>query len=221
MAWAMREPGSFGPFFPNGELQEWEDRLKGRFQEMPPPEKARFGGDALDYLHHVAQKFRGGRGIVEDDEKPAELRTEKTYKELGDLMMIVDGLLVVSEPFKDIVEATEPGAHQFWPMRFVAPRDKPYDATLFAMVIGTRLDSFSESESDPASFTMMDGYPLADYANPKRVSGLALSKSEIGDRHLWRESRLYGLDIFLSDALMARLRERNMKLPKMFQVKEI
>ena len=221
MAWAMREPGSFGAFFPNGDLEEWEDRLKRRFDEMSPSEKAQYGGDAPGYLYHVAQKFRSGRGMLEDEEKPAELKTDRTYKDLGDLMMVVDGLLVVSEAFKDVVDAMEPGVHQFWPMRFVAPWGKPYDDTLFGMVIGSRLDSFSETDSDPASFTMTDGYPLAEYSNPKKVSGLALSRSEIGGRHLWRESRLYGLDIFFSEDLVAKLTERKMKLPKMFQVREV
>jgi hypothetical protein len=187
---------------------------------MSPSEKAQCGSDAPGYLYHVAQKFRSGRGMLEDDEKPAELKTDRTYKDLGDLMMVVDGLLVVSEAFKDVVDAMERGVHQFWPMWFVAPRGKPYDATLFGF-IGARLDSFSETDSDPGSFTMTDGYPLAEYSNPKKVSGLALLKSEIGGRHLWRESRLYGLDIFFSEDLVAKLTERKMKLPKMFQVREV
>lgn len=221
MAWAMREPGSFGSFFPNGDLEEWEGRIEQNFLAMSPSEKAKFGDHVTNYLYHVARKFRGGHGLVEDDEKPAELKTDKTYKDLGDLMMIVDGLLVVSDAFKAVVEGVEPGVHQFWPMRFVTPRGKHYDATLFAMVIGTRLDSFSEGESDPASFSVTDGYPLAEYSKPKKLSGLALQESEIGGRHLWRETRLYGLDVFFSDALVGILTEQEMKLPKMQQVREV
>ena len=184
MAWAMREPGSFGAFFPNGDFTEWEDCLKRRFQEMSPSEKEQYGGDAPGYLYHVARKFRSGRGRLEDDEKPAELKTDRTYKDLGDLMMVVDGLLVVSEAFRDVADAMEPGALQFWPMAGVTPRGKPVEDRLFGMVIGARLDSFSETDSDPVSFTMTDGYPLAEYSNPKKVSGIALLKSEIGGRHL-------------------------------------
>jgi len=103
----------------------------------------------------------------------------------------------------------------------VTPKGKPYDARLFALVIGTRLDSFSGSESDPSPFTMTDGYPLVEYNNPGKLSGLALSKPEIGGRQLWRESRFHGLETFRSEDLVATRTEPRMMPPRMFRRTEV
>jgi hypothetical protein len=134
MVWAMFEPDGIGDYFPYSDYFVWRERLEAYWrQEMPEEEKQRIhAGHASRYTSYVSGKFCreiGSRDIFDIEltpllpqEYPTEFRTEKAQQSLASLIMLPNGLLVVDQALKSLIEGLEPGVHQFWKMQITSPK---------------------------------------------------------------------------------------------------
>jgi hypothetical protein len=96
-----------------------------------------------------------------------------------------------------------------------------YPRQVYGLVIRQFLDSFDVDASKPTAWRESKGLYYADKQNQKSASGLALSKAAVGSAHLWREKRLKSPAVFLSDALMASIRDAGLIVPEFFNLRMI
>ncbi|BDG75096.1 imm11 family protein [Roseomonas fluvialis] len=151
---------------------------------------------------------------------PADVRIEfwlKTnHRTLADVLPVV-GSWGCSAEFRDIVEAFEPGLHQFFPITLRRPSGKPI----------LRLDG---REVGPGQYFIMNPLQQIEALLPEHcvapwgerrktvrgvmpdVDDLCVSRAAIEGRHLWLNKPYIGSGlIFISDALGAALREKGLK----------
>lgn len=223
MAWTIIETCNFGKFFPNASLDEWRERMAARLEnEMTEEERAEFEGRAANYCLWISEKFRDCKGFLEEHEQPHVLTTERYEKTLGDFLISENGIRIVSAAFKSAVESVEPGVHQFWPMTVESTRGKVTPGTFFGMIVGQQRASFSQAESDPASFNPYSSPGgLKPPKNKKIIRGVALESAAIGDAHMWLEKELWSLGVVISDTLHAILEQQGLCLPKVYEMREI
>ena len=110
--------------------------------------------------------------------------------------------------------------HQFWPITISMPREKTFPEPYYGMRIGQFLESFCPEQSAENSFEQRKTHYYSSDTKEK-TSGLAFSSAEIGARHLWREKKLSIPNIFMSDALQAKIAAKGLQLPKHFQAKVV
>lgn len=237
MVWGLEEPTGSGMCFPDGGYPGWKDRLEVYFRtEMPEEEKTRIGARfPQDYIAHVARKFEAEVGstyysdkdIVLDPllprECPDEFRTVRTMKELG--AMIYGYGVYVSEPLKDIIEALEPGAHFYWPIRMTGPKGVEYPVRYFGMQVRRFFASFRPELSEPGSWNKAPNTMTPMYttrANSKAFyAGLAISEAEVAGAYIWRERHLYQPNLLISDTLQAEIKKAGLKVWKHYRMKSV
>jgi hypothetical protein len=239
MVWGMALPGSFGPFFPNGDYVGWHDDLKNYFKnEMPNEEKALFVENGWFYASYAMSKFAHDPGKqmpdyppftpIEPHEAPNRFVLQKKYLSLGSLINTESRILAVDEPLKDIIERFEPGVHSFFPLEISMPYRENYQTyfenypkQFFILAIGQYIDSFSPEQSDPGVWKEMRPGHFQYVDDEKSMSGLALSKHAFGSAHLWRERRMAIPLICFSDQMMAEITAAGLRLPKRYRLKEL
>lgn len=108
------------------------------------------------------------------------------------------GGLIVNEKFKDIVEAFEPGVHQFFPIQI--EQGGKVIAERFIFFICNRLDTLAKDQCVPPVGPDAQYRPIHD-GNDRRVYDTA----KIGGHHAWcdRFSRGTMVSNALFDALFA------------------
>jgi len=116
----------------------------------------------------------------------------------------VDGMwgggLLVTDKFKEIVEAFEPDVHQFFPLRI--EQGGKLVAERFIFYICNRLDTLAKDRCQPAVAAGERYMPAYD-GNDKRV----YDSSKIGAHHAWRDRFSGGT--MVSNELLAALAEQN------------
>lgn len=236
MVWGMREPNRFGEFFPDAGFVGWREGLREWFEtEASESERARYNNRDATYIHNVAEKFTSEIGVTRLNGSPAltpliprefpdTLKSEKSYKSLGDLIMVDAGLLVVSSGMRDIIESLESNIHIFWPIRILMPKGVEFPKSFYAMVVGQFLDSFRPNASDPEFYREVSSGSL--YSGKKHdkkdcLSRLAMAREAFDGAHLWRERRLYSPNIFLSDELQGAIKQAGLRIPKHYHMREV
>ncbi|MGF1552583.1 MAG: hypothetical protein ACFBWO_08800 [Paracoccaceae bacterium] len=122
MAWALRGPSTFGQFFPEGDYLGYRDLLESEFDKLPPVEKEKYNNRFVSYKRAISEKFAINRGRLMEFEQPKVFHMEAAYKNLASLIMPTNRLFAVDEALKGIVEALEPGIHQFWKLEIQKKR---------------------------------------------------------------------------------------------------
>lgn len=101
-------------------------------------------------------------------------------------------LKFVSDRFKSVVEALEPGVHQFIPFQIVGPK-KAVLADMWLMVVCNRIDSVDREHTtlilDRGTIWMQyQEVPREEWPpnfNPHRAPRFVFNLNQIGDHHLW------------------------------------
>lgn len=127
-------------------------------------------------------------------------------------------LLNVSKRARDLIEAVEPGVHQFLPVTYVDVDGKFLEDRFFLMV-GNRLDSIDRKHTTmvlsngrmwiPAIDLVRMNKPLPPGADPNVPAKFVFSREQIGGRHLWMDKHM-SAGPWLSDELAERLIETGM-----------
>jgi hypothetical protein len=107
-------------------------------------------------------------------------------------------MLMVSPAFKAIVEAIEPGIHQFIPVRYIGTH-KVHLADMWFMVICNRIDGIDAEHSN------MYKHPNLGWSYG--AGRLVFNNAQIGNVHLWRDKFvLPAAVIFISNVLAEAFR---------------
>lgn len=217
-------PASFGDYFPDGDYVGWDEALKKHYaNNMSAEEKTALGMEERILYSQFSSKFIKDYGQVKLVECPAEFRTEKKYKTLGSLIQLTSRLLAVNDALKTVIEKFEPDVHQFFPLRISMPRGEAYPKPYYVLVIRQFLNSFSVEDSAEGSLREgtgpSKGYYTPFIASKKYFNGIAVSHDVIGDTHLWREQKLRGFDLFLSDGMQVEIKRLGLRVPKHYKLK--
>ena len=175
----------------------------------------------------IHRKFSFGFHAVPFE--PAELMTEfwllSKQTVLGDVLP-VRGCWGCSAEFKDLVEALEPGVHQFFPITIRRPDGKAI----------LRTDG---REVGPGQYFILNALQAVDALLPEHCIGLrgakrqklselsrnddlCVSRSAVAGRRLWiNEPFFVSGGYFISESLGAALRQRNWKGFQFRKVREI
>lgn len=231
MVWGIKMPSGNGKFSPEGDHGTWKEDIQNYFeQEMSISERANFENWHVDYRKSISRRFIEQGDPIKLHQWPSEFRLAKTYSDLGSLIEFHNGLLGVDQTLKDMIEELECSLHQFSPIKITMPNGVEYPKQYYAMVVSQFHDSFSPADSDHGSWedNSYDAYwgeriKSFNVSIPKKqnYNGLALKKDAFGVSHLWREEGLKDPDIYLSDELINEIKNQNLQLPSMYQLKEI
>lgn len=115
----------------------------------------------------------------------------------------------VGERFRAIVEAFEPGVHEFFPIQLKSRKGVPYEEPYFLINVRQRFDSLLVKGVDVAWGEMVAGGLTGMPYLSGRIGNkppLLVSRSTIAGRHLWRNYWVGGgTGIMVSDELRAAL----------------
>lgn len=146
------------------------------------------------------------------EEIPQVLIADKPRKSWPDSFRTTNGLLVVREPVKEVIERLDPGTHQFFALDITTKRGVEIAGPWFAMNVTAKQNSIIVEKS----------HVLIDETFPEmRCSFFPDSRSRKGDvvfdpslqrpdLHLWREARFEGY-LFGSKALVDALDAKGMR----------
>lgn len=129
---------------------------------------------------------------VKDLYKTAYLLTPE--KKLHEILP-VGSELAISERLRDIIEAIDPGVHQYLPVTLMKTRTEPFEGHYWLLNICRLLDSVVMGLGGQAS--------NRETSTPFRTNRKAVFEG----CHLWREEK-YLLDVYFSDALYAACRKK-------------
>ncbi|NIZ60953.1 hypothetical protein DL239_08195 [Sedimentitalea sp. CY04] len=224
MVYGFDTPSTYGKFFPEAEMPDYWEHLEQRFNDMSAD-----GATAHEFFSQFKSDFTRdclhGLQAIDEDLLPKGFVLAKPYKALGDVVLLGLGVAVTAR-FRELIEKLEPGRHQFRPIKIIQRSGETYSSEYFTLRVLTALDAWDRERSDPGSWKKSVRIakmraPLGDHAH-----GIALSRSVIGDHHIWRgfvsqETGISGFDYYVSDSLKAAIDQAGLKTPPMYQLKEV
>jgi hypothetical protein len=248
MVWAIVFPSEFNEFSPRGEFRGYKEALAAHYkaERRPgltprhPPQYVFTSERPVDgdgnpypffqrYVLDVSEKFHSEIGDrsrhdpplqpVQPHEWPTEYVYARTYKRQAAMMEGPNRMFFVTEPLPDILEGLEPGVHQFNPIRVVLPKGEDHPVRHHMMIVGRWLDAFRLDESDPDSLHIDGQPPRVKPRYKEDFRGVAMSKAEIGNAHLWRERRLLPATFYMSDTLKDEADKAGLRLPPHFRMR--
>ena len=185
------------------QMLEWDERYP------VPGENSRL---ALE----IVGAWQSGNRRTLPEEMPRLLIAERPRKSWPDTFWTIGGLMVVRAPVRDIIEALDPGVHQFFPLRIRTKRGVEIEGPWFSMVVSVKQNSVVMELSDvfvhprvPERLCSFSGTTDVT-VDPARQSGL----------NLWRETRFKN-SLLGSDQLVADLKAAGLKFFPGFQAKDL
>lgn len=127
---------------------------------------------------------------IEGEHMPKEYFFKGPVRQIADFNNMW-GSALVSQKFKDVVEALEPGIHQFFPVKAYWPGKKPVEDKFYWFHICTALDSVSEEASnlDARKVIYSPVYEKEVTRGWRNYNNenLVFSASDIEGLHLWQD----------------------------------
>lgn len=225
MAWGLKTPAMFGMFFPRGEVIGHEEKLIDYYEnKMPDSEKQAFE-EFRDYSQLAYGKYKYDNGPLAQHEMPTEYRIKKPYKSLAALMQVNDGLLIVQQPFKDLIETFEPSVHQFWPITITLRNGELYPMPCYGLAIMNHIQSVlaDQSEWNPGHSWPPHRYRTTEFFDSEkhRVDRVILSREAIGNAHLWRDTHWQEPGIFISNEFRDAVKDVGLRIFPARKAKEV
>lgn len=246
MPWGMPLPNGLGPYWPDGDFEGWSKSLIAYYMaQQPEVQQALYNGYpdvlecAVSYPLFVSQKLISEPGSrkssrpedipfppILEHELPKVFVTTAKCNELASLISLNDRVIAVDEAMKALIEQFAPDAHQFYPIEIMMPRGAEFPRRFFILCIGSYFDSFVAAASDERAFTELPnsgGLLSIDQMRMRTsdcIKGLALDRNVYGGAHLWRERRFREWLTCFSDEFYAAIQEAELRLPKMFKMRE-
>ncbi|MET4131408.1 hypothetical protein ABIE62_000520 [Porphyrobacter sp. MBR-155] len=163
------------------------------------------------YMHHEHGRHWDSGRALKVAHLPKQLR-RRSGRNIPDFDKF-NGLFVVSDKFKSIVERLEPGVHQFIPFQIVE-RGGVVRADMWFMVVCNRLDTVDRERT-----TMMlhigrlwawsrdvpeDHWPEG-FVSRGRDEKIVFNHAQVGNHHIWRDKHEATMTL-VSDAMAEALR---------------
>lgn len=248
MVWGMNHPPGSNGFFLPGEFEGpagiasggWHERLIRHFLDhMPAGEQAIFQDEnnagAHWYACHAVNKFSmrrdffgrfraGADACIREHEVPLYfcMSPRGSFRKLASLAMFSGPVLTVDESLRSFIEWLEPNVHTFVPIEVRRSRESDPIGIRYILVVERRIDSFSEVQSHPDSFSITsDRRSVSHETKASSMRGLAFRKEMIGDAHLWLEPRFRSYLLCMSDRLQAEISDAGLRIPRHWPMKEI
>lgn len=121
----------------------------------------------------------------------------------------------VSERARQVIEAVEPGVHQFFPVDYIDRKDRLIE-TRYWFYVCNRRDTIHPTASNmllnkwgeyiPPLDAVRRGQELPPHVDPKLPGKFVLDASKIGGEHMWREPRAGGMRL-MSDAMCKAIQD--------------
>ena len=167
------------------------------------------------YDHWALQKAI----TISSEDMPGAAKIFSGHKKIHDFFN-VETEHAVSRRFKDIIEAFEPGVHQFFPIRLLRKNGEPFEGEYFLLNIRVAIAALDLDRSElhwtASGPAQEDRLPHISYSGR-----IVLNKGLIEGHHLWRhnlmrrrQGREYSItetEIFVSEELFREAEQNKIK----------
>ncbi len=160
---------------------------------------------------------------------PNEAFLESEHEVISDFVPI-NGRLSVCSEVRALIEALEPGIHQFFPVRIIRRRDnKPIyrldgrelDEPYYYFHVQCMLDAVCIEQSHVKVTQTVFGSSSMVHKVPGHYSRIVLYKDVVAGHHLWRGQYQLPDDLFFSDFLVGALKKGNFQKLQLFNLREV
>jgi hypothetical protein len=164
---------------------------------------------------------------IDPEEVPKHAFLESTHKTIADFVSIRGRLSMCAEA-RNIIEALEPGRHQFFPVEITRKRSKKpiyrldgrvLDEPYYMFNIQTWLDAVIIEQSKVVVTHTSANIPPLVYPVHNDYD-IKLNKSIVDGHHVWRGHRQCPLNLFFSDLLIDKLLEKKLRKLEFFKLVE-
>lgn len=211
MTYIVERP-TVAPHFQLGILVGWE--------ELVPDIKRRADISTLFHSGRFALPSSPYQDLPEA-EVPRVLLLDGRPKRIPDIFTSENGVVVVQQPLKEVVESLDPGVHQFLPIdvqrRYKGPGP---EHPCFVMHVRPVQDSIVDAESSVRPFYMYEETHEAMEFLHLTDARFVVRKLALSGVNLWREKRFPG-SMLMSDALHDALKAAGLKFHKLHKAEEV
>ena len=156
--------------------------------------------------------WRDGEGLSQltAEQVPKKIKItglRKTAK-LPDAFRVLNGLPLVSDPLRNIIEQLDPKLHQFFPVEVALPAGREPDTGYNVFIVTTKKRTIMPELSDVSGPSRWGSYNLQSPG-----SNVSFSPECREGAHIWREERFRG-QLFMSDELEAAMRSEELNYLK-------
>jgi hypothetical protein len=130
--------------------------------------------------------------VLKPDNIPTKFRWGGSAARMPDVVLAYS-VILVNDKVRDIVEALEPGIHQFFPLETLTRGDVP-GPRMYLMNICNRLDSVDRAHT---TRVLERGHSWKTNQNPET---LVFSLAQIGEAQLWHDKHLFDT-LLITDAV--------------------
>ncbi|PKP64007.1 MAG: hypothetical protein CVT85_12605 [Alphaproteobacteria bacterium HGW-Alphaproteobacteria-7] len=178
------------------------------------------------YMHHEHGRHWDSGRALKVNYIPKQLR-RRSGRNIPDFNKF-NGLFVVSDKFKSIVERLEPGVHQFIPLQIVEKGGEVLTDMWF-MVVCNRLDTVDRERTTMVlhlgrcwtqSRDVPEDYWPEGFVSRGRDEKIVFNRSQIGDHHLWRDKHEATMTL-VSDALAEALQNEGVTGINFFELESV
>ena len=186
------------------DMVEWEER----FPQW---------GEGSDVTAKIVDGWRSGARPLAEDQLPKVLVARKPRPSWPDMFTTTNGLPIVSQPAKDIIDGLDPGLHQFFPLEIKTKRGLDIEGPWFAMNVTAKQDSIvlgrsttRQNPNFPETLNYVSYEAKWVTVDPSKQTGI----------HLWREQR-FNMSLLGSDTLVDALKASDLKFFPCFKAQDL
>jgi len=176
----------------------------------------------------LSRVYQGKDAPLEVDYVPRYFVKPKRIPAFKDLFWVENKLLVVSERFRSIIEAHDPGVHHIWPIQIMSKKGVAYPDALYGFVPTVHAAAISETEGDvcveeESTHPPAKLFPMGMWS-PRRTRldvtwGAAVDASKCPPNHIWWDHGLTENHLLLSDNLHEAIVAAGLKVIPMKKTK--
>ncbi len=160
-------------------------RPQGGFLQSDNPEwyKAAFVAKNSDQNFKM---FKGEEfGMIDEDFLPKSWIVEKARPAMPDMFWGTFGMMIVSGPYRDIIEDLDPGLHQMWPLDLRRKRKGSFPGRWYGLNIRGRAEAIQVEGSDVRLHLGSEQLGLSDSYVLRNSFKVTVARSALPDAHLW------------------------------------
>lgn len=173
-------------------------------------------GPRSEVTARIVDGWRSGARKLEAEQMPRVLIAEKPRKSWPDMFMTKNGLIVIRDAVKSIVEAYDPQIHQFFPLKLETKRGLDIEGPWFAMNVTEQFETIVIKDSIVNGVGGMTELNSISYS----YRNVTVNPACQPDVHLWRERTFFN-SMFASDELIGAVKAAELKIFPYFKAKTL